>query len=141
VPVTRLDHVKAAAAGLVILFTPMSIARMITGVQVGGGRGLLAIVDLETLFIDATLAAVLVLVWRRRQQIGTRWPVVVFALILSATTALLLGYVVTNFGTLWRLRPLAVIPLWLVGLAVGGHRAVIDRSASPLPEVRVHERG
>jgi len=31
---------------------------------------------------------------------------------------MLLGYVVTNYGTLWRLRSLVVVPLWLLVVAL-----------------------
>ena len=74
-------------------------------------------VDLDTLYKDLTLLVTLWLLWRRRRTIGDRLPFVVFCGLLSLTTVVLLGYVVTNFGTLWRMRPLIGIPLW-VALAV-----------------------
>jgi hypothetical protein len=48
---------------------------------------------------------------------------VLFGLILAAATTILLGYVVTNFGTLWRMRPLAAVPIWLLVLALSSRPA------------------
>jgi hypothetical protein len=78
----------------------------------------MAVADLDTLFIDVSTLLVFVLLWNRRHVIGDRLPFVVFVLILATTTAMLLGYVVTNYGTLWRLRSLVVVPLWLLVVAL-----------------------
>jgi hypothetical protein len=118
IPSTTREHVRAALTGLAVVFVPISMVQDFSGIQLTGGRGLLPISDLDTLFIDATSVMAVVLLWKRRRLIGERLPVVVFALILSATTAILLGYVVTNFGTLWRMRTLVVIPLWLSMMAI-----------------------
>ena len=50
--------------------------------------------------------------------IGDRLPLVLFGLTLSLVTALLVGYVVTNLGTLWRLRSLIAVPLWILVIAL-----------------------
>jgi hypothetical protein len=58
------------------------------------------------------------LLWKRRRAIGDRLPFVLFVLILATTTAMLLGYVVTNYGTLWRLRAMVAVPLWVLVVAL-----------------------
>jgi hypothetical protein len=45
-----------------------------------------------------------------------------FGLTLAAICAVLLGYVVTNFGTLWRLRPLVAVPVWILVVALSPKR-------------------
>jgi hypothetical protein len=118
VPITVLDHLRAAVFGLAVVFVPISVLKAIVGLGISGGRGLLAIADLDTVFLDLTTVAVFALLWTRRHTIGDRLPFVVFALILATTSAFLLGYVVTNYGTLWRLRSTVAIPLWILVVAL-----------------------
>jgi hypothetical protein len=118
VPTNLKEHLVTAATGVAIVFVPLSIIRAVAQVPFSGGRGLLALIDLDTVYMDVATVLVLVLLWKRRKSIGNRLPFVVFGLVLSATTALLLGYVVTNFGTLWRMRPLIEVPLWVLIVAL-----------------------
>jgi hypothetical protein len=107
----------AVLTGLAALFVPITVLRSLSIVEFSGGRGFIAITDLDTLFVDATLIAVLWVVatsgWSTRRQL----PYMLFALGLGLVTALLMAYIVTNYGTLFRLRLLATVPLWLVPLA------------------------
>jgi hypothetical protein len=101
-----------------VVFVPVSILKSLSIVDFPGGRGLLPIADGDTIFQDATLLLMCSLLWVRRREIGTRLPLVIFSLTLSATTAILLGYVVTNFGTLFRIKYLVAAPVWLLSLSV-----------------------
>ena len=118
IPSTPRDHLRTLMFGLGVVFIPVSILKAIAGVHFPGGRGLLSIADLDTVFLDVASLIVLALLWQRRRQIGDRVPVALFGVTLSITTAVLLGYVVTNFGTLWRMRPLVMVPLWIVIIAL-----------------------
>jgi len=118
VPVTPREQVVAAARGLAVIFVPISLLRAVTDIRFEGGRGLLLIVDFDTVAMDAVSIFVLALLWRRRRAIGDRLPLVLFGLTLSFVTAVLVGYVVTNLGTLWRLRSLIAVPLWIVVIAL-----------------------
>ena len=118
VPITLSDHFRTGATGLAVVFVPLSVLKVAFQLDMFQSRGSVAFADLDTLFLDATSLVVFVLLWKRRRAIGDRLPFVVFALILSMTTAMLLGYVVTNYGTLWRLRPLVAVPLWLLVVAL-----------------------
>lgn len=131
IPVTIVDHIRTVAAGLAIVFVPASLIEAISSVEIQGGRGLMSIVDLDTLFLDASILAVLTLLWQRRHAIDDRMPLVMFALILSATTAIILGYVVTNFGTLWRMRPLIAIPIWMSVVALARRAEVHQATCAP----------
>ena len=117
IPTTMGEQGLGVALGLAIVLVPLTVIHSFADFTVSGGRGLLTLVDIDTLYLDATILATLFLLWQRRRMIGDRLSFVVFTLVLAGTTALLLGYVVTNFGTLWRLRPLFAVPLWLLSLA------------------------
>lgn len=129
VPVTSSDHLGALAIGLGVVFVPFSLMQALLDIDIPGGQGLLVVADADTIYMDIVTLVVLTLLWRRRAWIGERLPFVVFGLTLSTVTALLLGYVVTNYGTLWRMRPLVTIPLWVLVVALsprtrpaaGGH--------------------
>ena len=118
IPSTARDHLRTLAFGLGVVFVPVSMLKAMAGVQFSGGRGLLSIADVDTVFLDLASLVVLALLWQRRRGIRDRAPVALFGVTLSVTTAVLLGYVVTNFGTLWRMRPLVMVPLWIAIIAL-----------------------
>ena len=53
----------------------------------------------------------------RFKQAKRNWTFVLTAVLVGGVTAVLLGYVVTNYGTLFRLRLIAAMPFWLLPLA------------------------
>jgi hypothetical protein len=116
-------HLTGVVVGLGALLVPISLLQGLSGLELPGGRDLLFLTDIDTLFIDATIIATFVLVWTRWQTARHHLPYVAFVLVLGCTTALLLAYIVTNFGTLFRLRMLMVVPFWLLLLATSGARA------------------
>jgi hypothetical protein len=118
VPISIPDHLRTGAIGLAVVFVPLSVLAPLFGLNIAAGRLAMALTDIDTLFNVVTTLLVLALLWRGRHSIGDRLPFVVFVLILSAASAILLGYVVTNYGTLWRLRSSVVVPLWLAVVAL-----------------------
>jgi hypothetical protein len=118
IPITVRDHLKTLGTGLAAVFVPISILRAVSGIEMPGNWKTWIAADLDTVFLDVTGILVLALLWTRRRSVGDRLPVVVFALVLSATSAMLLGYVVTNYGTLWRLRAMVAVPLWVLVVAL-----------------------
>jgi hypothetical protein len=114
-------------SGMVALFVPISLARSLGLISFEGGRGLLFITDLDTLFMDALLAAALYVTFRRRTRPWTD-PTTLFALALSLSVALSMAYVVTNFGTLFRLRLLVSVPVWLLPAFQGASTALQERA-------------
>jgi hypothetical protein len=50
--------------------------------------------------------------------------------VLSVATGLLAAYIVTNFGTLFRLRLLAIVPALLLPLALRGPAAPVERNVA-----------
>lgn len=130
VPIDAFEDALAAGWGLVVFFVPISLVEIISGIDVGGGRGLLHVTDVDTVFLDGAILSMFALLWTRRHAIGNRLPLVVLGVILFATAAVLLGYSVTNFGTLWRLRPMVVVPLWVLAVALSP-RTESPREAPP----------
>lgn len=127
----------ACTSCLVLGVVPISALKALSIVEFPGGRGLPAIADVDALFGTAAIAFVLTLLVRRRREIGERLPFVVFGLILATVTAALLGYVVTNFGTLFRLRHLMSVPVWLLPLALASRerRGATARMRTVVPSL------
>jgi hypothetical protein len=120
--------VTDSAWGLADMFVPMSALLAIGVVEFTGGRGILVITDVDTAFIDVTALLVLLLAWRRRRAIRDALPQFCFLLTLVLVTALLLAYVVTNYGTLFRLRLLPMVPFWMLPLALPANQAIRGRA-------------
>ena len=118
IPINASEDVRAAGWGLLVFFAPITLLETMAGLDIDGGRGLLRLTDIDTVVMDFAILSVFALAWTRRRTIGTRLPIVLFSAILFGATALLLAYSVTNFGTLWRLRPMVVMPLWALTVAL-----------------------
>ena len=117
------NRVSAIASGLGFLFVPVSLLRALSLTDLTGGRALLAMADLDTMFMDLTILAGIALLVRRRSTIGDRLAYLCFAGALGVSAALLMAYIVTNFGTLFRLRLMMAAPFWMLPLALGTRRA------------------
>jgi hypothetical protein len=119
-----LERITNEAIGIGALFVPISLLRGLSIVDITGGRGLLAITDIETLFLDVTIALQLWVVLRQRR--GDRGGVAFLILTVTLATVVMLplAYVVTNYGTMFRMRLMYAIPLWLSGAALVGSEAL-----------------
>jgi hypothetical protein len=108
-PGSRLSR---AVVGLAVMFVPITLLKALSLVAVGGGKGLLLVTDIDTIVMDLlTLLCVAVFFRdRSRASVGTAAALLIVALL----TTIAMAYVVTNFGTMFRLRPIALAPLWLL---------------------------
>ena len=113
-----INELLDEAWGLMVIVVPICLMRALSLIGVSGGRGLLIVTDLDTIFIDVTLALQLWIVFRRWNWRERDVPFLSFALSLGTVALLLMAYVVTNYGTLFRLRLMYAIPWWLAGAAV-----------------------
>ncbi|HUF48539.1 MAG TPA: hypothetical protein VMM93_12050 [Vicinamibacterales bacterium] len=105
--------------GAVAMGLPLTIGSALGWVHVGGGRGLWAFAELDTLFFDATLLFVLGfigtrLVRRRAVLHPAFWLVLSHTVVIAA----LLAYDSGNFGTLFRHRGMVFVGLVLLPLLV-----------------------
>jgi hypothetical protein len=105
------------ATGLAAMFVPLSILKALSVVAFPGGRGLLLVADLDTVFLDLSLLAIGTLIVRKRAVMATPVSSLLFTLAVAGISTILLAYVVTNFGTLFRLRLLAAVPAWMAPVA------------------------
>jgi hypothetical protein len=127
-----LYHAETLIVGLALLFIPVSLLRWTSIVDFQGGRGLLLVTDLDTLFLDFTIAAVGIFMLRAWWPIRSNLAYFVFLLGLGFVLAALMAYVVTNFGTIFRLRLIVAMILWLLPLAavLGARNPPVQRSTS-----------
>jgi hypothetical protein len=110
-----VERLKDVAVGVMVQIVPISILRGLSIVNFTGGRGLLTVTDLDTVFLDLTIAIQLWLVSRQRQRRDVAFLMLTLAIAIAAMV--LMAYVVTNYGTMFRLRSMYAIPVWLSGAA------------------------
>jgi len=126
---TATDVAEDLGTGIAVTFVPISALKLAHMVTFEGGRGLLVLTDADTLFIDLTLLAIGVMLFQAGAVSRRDVAAVVFLIVLSAVSTLIVAYVVTNFGTLFRLRLLATLPAWLAPLAIVGMQRHSNPSA------------
>jgi hypothetical protein len=119
-PPTTLTTWAPWKTGLTAMFVPTSVQRLL-GVQVvSGGRGLLAVTDIDTLFFDVVIGWAFFTTMFRRASYRSATFVLVLALTIAI--ALPMMYTVTNFGTLFRLRGMILFTAALLPLAALSRR-------------------
>lgn len=109
---------RRLAQGFLVLVAPISMLKSLSIVKMSGGRGLLAITDIDTIIVDLSIFATLFLFVRSSRR-GLE-PAAILAFVLAVVTAGSLAYVVTNYGTLFRLRLLATVPFWTLAALTRG---------------------
>ena len=112
------DTVRQTTTGLLAIFVPVSILKATSIVTFAGSRASLLMADADTVFQDVMLAVLGLMLWRRRPYARADLPALIFSALLVVTCTVLSAYVVTNFGTLVRLRLLSTVPAWIAVLAL-----------------------
>jgi hypothetical protein len=121
-PESGLGRVERLGRGYAALFIPISALRAASIVKFKGGAGLLEITDIDTIVADLTVLAALCLFVISVRGRGLS-PGPMFVLVLAILLTGALAYVVTNYGTLFRLRLLGVTPLWMLPVMIPTARA------------------
>ena len=115
-PTAAIDRMFA---GTVAMLVPRWVATRLRWIDMGGGRGLWALADLDTMLFDATLCGALVLAWRQLRSGGVPhalfWHVMLTALVMAGP----LVYTALNFGTLFRQRAMIDVCFVLLPLTIG----------------------
>lgn len=127
------SNLERELRGLATLFVPVSVLRSLSLVDFQGGRGLLLITDLDTIFFDLLVCLCLVAVFAKRADVRRNLAPVCFLFVLAAITTVLLAYVVTNYGTFFRLRLMVAVPIWMLpvvasGVSARSHSDVLHRA-------------
>ncbi len=112
--VSRLRNV---AMGLATIFVPLIVLRTLGLVAVSGGGAMVALGDLDTLFFDAVFVTMVWLTWRLWRERRPNPAFLAYAIGLVLLLCGLMGYTVTNVGTLIRLRLMVFVPLVTMPLA------------------------
>jgi hypothetical protein len=100
------------------MFVPVVIAKALLWLQFEGGRGLLALADLDTIFIDLSVLVIFALCVVRRAELGRNLSYFCFAVLMAVVSGALIAFVVTNLGALLRLRLMFCVPLWMSAVAL-----------------------
>jgi len=111
------SRLRGVAMGLVTMFVPLVVLRTLDLVAVSGGAAMMALGDLDTLFFDAVFVAVATLTWRMRRESRPNVAFLTFGISIVLLLCVLMGYTVTNVGTLVRLRLIVLVPLITMPLA------------------------
>lgn len=112
-----LGRVRGVVMGLATMFVPLVVLRVLGLVSVAGGAAMMALGDLDTLFFDAVFIAVVTLSWRMYRDQRPNIAYLTYAVGLVVLLCVLMGYTVTNVGTLVRLRLMVLVPLVTMPLA------------------------
>lgn len=127
------DWSRNLLTGILATFLPHAVGKGLGLFSIGSGGGAWAFVEFDTVFFlfAALLSGLLTAraVWRGRRVT----PLALQALLSALLVAACLAYVVTNFGTLFRLREMILMPLSLAPLAatLGSAREQETAARSP----------
>jgi hypothetical protein len=119
------------------MFVPTTLLQALSIIDIQGGRGFLYVTDVDTLFINFSIIGIGWLMIRERRQLRHRQVYLFFCLTIFLLSTLLLAYVVTNLGTLFRLRLIAMVPFWMAPLAIARAPELLTVTApEPTPETQ-----
>jgi hypothetical protein len=124
-------RLEGIAVGLGAVLLPSAILGKVAGIDLHISPTARLIADADTLAFDLMAAMILWVVIVNRRE--TRSPPLLFGLVLALLVALPLAYVMTNFGTLIRLRLLVAAPIWLLTLALAPGLAARPSPSVPAP--------
>lgn len=108
---------RAVTLGLATMFVPLTLLKALSVVQVSGGAAMHALGDIDTVCFDIMMVAIGVVTWRLRHAVRGNTPYLVFSLALALMLTALMAYIVTNVGTLVRLRLMLAVPFWTMTFA------------------------
>lgn len=127
------SRLRGLAVGLGAVFVPISVLDALSIVDMHLGRLAHLVADADTLFLDVTALVAFWLLAVNRARVAP--APVMFAVAVTLAVALPLAYVMTNYGTLVRLRLMVAAPIWLVTLALAPRFAAGRATPGPDPAV------
>ncbi|MEQ1911868.1 MAG: hypothetical protein ABMA15_23820 [Vicinamibacterales bacterium] len=111
------DFAEAMSIGVATMFVPLTILQALSIVHVSGGGAMRALGDIDTVCFDIMMVATVVMTWRLRREVRGNAPYLVFSISLALMLTVLMAYIVTNVGTLVRLRLMLAVPFWTMTFA------------------------
>ena len=113
-----MDKVATVGVGMALVVVPAAVIDAMGVVDIPDTGGLVRIIDLDTIFVVFSSALTLVFLARYRAFALPAFPYILFSLGVATVTTVLMAYVVTNLGTLYRLRLIPAAWIWLLPLAL-----------------------
>jgi hypothetical protein len=111
--------VPTLVTGFSAMFIPRTLAQAIGLVRIGGGRGFWSFVEIDTLVFDAVVLFALVFCARALRSYARTTPLFILLVLVFVMTAGPMMYIVSNFGTLFRLRQMLYIIAAILPLTLG----------------------
>jgi hypothetical protein len=123
--------------GFAAMFVPRLIAEKLGLFSLGGGRGLWAFAEVDTLFFDLVVLVCAYMFFRRVRRESLLDPMLWQIGVMTVTIMGAICYVVSNFGTLMRHRQMVFSGICVLLVVVDRWRMpVVEREAeSPLPVI------
>lgn len=109
-------------AGLAALLLPRKVAAALGLASIGGGRGLMWFVDIDTILFNAVMVVCAVVFFIGLRRGAWRDPFLWYLVVATIVITSALAYTVSNFGTLFRHRQMVVATLALIGIAAARPR-------------------
>lgn len=111
------SRLKSTLLGLAVMFLPLSLLEPLGIVDLPLGRGATMVADADTLFVLVTIVLLGGFAWASVDRVSIDWALVGFVATVAVVSIVLIAYVVTNVGTMTRLRVPALIFVWMMPLA------------------------
>jgi hypothetical protein len=127
--VSAATRLLTGAASIVV---PRTIGERLGLFHIGGGQGMFWFTEIDTVTFDIALLVAIIAV-TRRGLLSWRNPLVWLLALPTVLAGVPLGYVITNYGTLFRLREMVYIGVALIPLALATsvRRTVIPEGETP----------
>ena len=132
---------EAMAIGVATMFVPLTLLQALSVVHVSGGGAMRALGDIDTVCFDIMMVATAVVIWRLKREVRGNMPYLVFSLSLALMLTILMAYIVTNVGTLVRLRLMLAVPFWTMTFAFARLPRAVGGDAVDEPNDVVYRRG
>ena len=101
------------------MFLPRPLGTALGWVEIQGGRGLLLLTDVDTVFMDLLLVALLWCMWREARRGLALRPVFIVPALTTVLLAAAICYQTANFGTQFRFRSMVAVGFILLPMAFG----------------------
>jgi hypothetical protein len=133
---SKLTAGERVFIGAVAMLVPRVVGETAGWVEIGGGRGLFAFAELDTVLLDVViLLAAALIVWQWRAG-RVPHPAFWFVLAMTILVAVPLAYQAGNFGTLFRQRNMVAVGVMVLPLFMtprreppGADRRTFDATA------------
>ena len=139
------DSVAGVAAamsiGVATMFVPLTLLQALSIVHVSGGGAMRALGDIDTVCFDIMMVATAVMTWRLRREVRGNTPYMIFSISLALMLTVLMAYIVTNVGTLVRLRLMLAVPFWTLTFAFARLPRFVAGDAIEQPNDASYRRG